>query len=213
MNARNINQAMLNRANMQYEIKDINNRINDIVNRINGIDTTNPVNGVDVEFTMNENITSAVLSDILSGVTGADWANDMSNFAVYEASDALSYISGLNPANMWKCHVIDANNSAIADDYKPLESFIKNIKDNTVSFTLLRNTSIEPIGSYGGTIMNAITPLLRSAVSVDKEIIESNISDIGVFNTDSLYFLQYNAGITTKFGQDAHAESFTLHFE
>lgn len=213
MNSANINQAMVNRANAQYEIKTINNRINNIVNRINGIDTTNPVNGVDVEFTMNENITSAVLIDILSGVINTQWANDMSTFTVYEASDALSYISGLDPSNMWKCHVIDANNNAIADDYKPLESFIKNIKDNTASFTPLRNTSIEPIGSYGGTIMNAITPLLSGNINGGIEAIQSNIDDSGLFNTDSLYFLQYNAGIRNKFGQGAQAESFTLHFE
>lgn len=214
MNARLINQAMLNRANMQYEIKDINNRINDIVNRINGIDTTNPVNGVDVEFTINENITSAVLNDILSK-TGFEWINagKIAGAKVYEAPAPSSYINNLRPSGMWKSHVVDNNGDFIADTYSPLESFVRNA-DDSIMFSLIQPGTTAPAEkNYGGNLPAAIMELVSSSMTT--EAIQSmvlNIASSEFLNLDNLYFIQNTDLISENFGGGT-AESFTLHFE
>ena len=131
MNPANINQNMVNRVNAQYEIKSINKRISDTVNR---------VNGVDVVFKPNELISGTVLSDILSG-TGLEWlsADVISSATVYEAPAPSSYINNLRSASMWTAH-ITMNGNAICDAYSPLESFIRNT-DGSIMFNLIRSNT------------------------------------------------------------------------
>lgn len=202
MNARNINQAMLNRANMQYEYKTVNNRIDAVNDRING---------VDIVFRENPEITSAVLSDILSG-TGYAWLSaEAMNSIVYEAPAPSSYINNLPPAGMWKNHAVMGGNFML-DAYSPLESFIR-YADGSIMFNPIQNQVTAPgRRNYGGNLQRAIMPLISATSSpVNNDLLQSNIGSSEVLNLDNLYFIQNSDLISKNFG--AHAESFTLHFE
>ena len=147
MNLSNINQAMINRANTQSEIKTINRRINDVINHING---------VDVVFRLNELITGAIVSDLLDGIN-ATWMNPSTivNATIYEADVPSSYINNLRPSGTWKAHV-RKNGVSIADTYTPLESFVRNA-DGSIMFSPMQPTS-DGIANknYGGNIQNII---------------------------------------------------------
>lgn len=207
MNPANINQAMVNRANAQYEIKAINNRISDLANRING---------VDVVFRQNELISGNVLSDVLKGLgPDIEWLSAalISNATVYEAPAPAqsSYINSLRPASMWKAHI--TANDVYADAYTPLETFVRE-SDNTISFSPLQMplTSNE-LKNYGGNLPNAILPLLNT--TPDQTALQSmilNIESSEYLNINNLYYIQNTDLISENLG-GAHAESFTLHFE
>lgn len=205
MNARNINQAMLNRANLQYEYKTVNNRIDAVNNRING---------VDVVFRQNELISGTVLSDILSG-TGFEWidAGKIAGAKVYEAPAPSSYINNLRPSGMWKGHVVDDNGDFIADTYSPLESFVRNA-DDSIMFSLIQPGTTAPAEkNYGGNLPAAIMRLITAtSTSASMEAIGTTIASSDILNTNNLYFIQNTDLISENFGS-AKAESFTLHFE
>lgn len=205
MNPANINQAMVNRANSQYEIKSVNNRINTL---------TNAINGVDVVFRENKEITGSILSDILSG-TGLEWisAPSISNATVYEAPAPSSYIKNLRPASMWTAHIAKDGNF-ICDAYSPLESFVRR-PDGSILFNPIQQ-QVEDQGerNYGGNLPNAILPLLDGP-EPDSTTLQSmvlNIMSSEFLDINNLYFIQNADLINTNF-DGAHAESFTLHFE
>lgn len=202
MHSANINQAMINRANTQYEIKNVNNRIDGVINR---------VNGVDVVFRQNEEITSAVLSSILSG-TGFNWLSGVIESPVYEAPAPSSYINNLRPASMWKCHVVNDDNSKfMADAYSPLESFVR-YDDDSIMFSLLQPGDVSSAPkNYGGNLPIAIMELLTASDAVRTDILLSNILSSNTLNTNNLYYIQNTNHLADQLG--GTAESFTLHFE
>ncbi len=207
MNSRNINQAMLNRANLQYEYKTLNNRIDAVNDRING---------VDIVFRKNPEITSAVLSNILSG-TELKWLSaDVINAAtVYEAPASSSYINNLRPSGMWKIHAVNGKDEFMHDAYSPLESFVQNA-DGSVLFNPLQRQVQDPAGmNYGGNFPGIIARLLTTASQADYQSVlttlNSNIESSEVLNLNSLYFIQNSDLISKNLG--GRAESFTLHFE
>ena len=115
---------------------------------------------------------------------------------------------------MWKCHVVDANNNSICSIYTPLEGYIN--KDNHVSFNPVMNKKYATDECYGGTLMEALIPLISGDISsTNKETIQSNINNIEGFNANSLYYIydSSSSGLLKTFGSGTQAESFTLHFE
>jgi hypothetical protein len=209
MNPANINQAMINRVNTQNEYKMVNNRIDAVNNRING---------VDVVFRENSEITGAVISDLLSG-TELEWLSaDVINAAtVYEAPAPSSYINNLRPAGMWKGHVVDSDGKFIADTYSPLESFVRNA-DDSIMFSLIQPlTTVPAEKNYGGNLPGVIMRLISAAtddtdMTAVRSAILSNIASSDVLNTSTIYYIQSKDLISDQLG-GAHAESFTLHFE
>ena len=206
MNARNINQAMLNRANAQHEVTNINNRVNGL---------TNAVNGIDVVFRENKEITSAVISNILSG-TNINWLSTDAITAakVYEAPAPSSYIKNLRPSGMWKVRAIDSEGKFMRDAYSPLESFVREA-DGSVMFNPLQRQVQEPGQmNYGGNLPDAIMQLINTGTITTDGLstLLSNIASSEFLNTNSLYFIQNSDLIANNF-PGAQAESFTLHFE
>ena len=208
MNPANINQAMVNRANSQYEIKAVNNRINTL---------TNAVNGVDVVFRENKEITGSILSDILSG-TGLEWISAplISDATIYEAPAPSSYIKNLRPSGMWKVHAINSDGAFIFDTYSPLESFVRSA-DGSITFNPLQNQVENPAemnrgGNLPGAIVQLLTteslPNFNSALTT----LTLNIELSEVLNTSNLYFIQ-NSNLISQNFSGAQAQSFTLHFE
>lgn len=203
MNSRTVNQAMLNRVSSQWEYKTLNNRIEAVNNR---------VNGVDVVFRPNSEITSAVLNSLLSG-TGLDWLNaaTINNATVYEAPAPSSYINNLAPSGMLK-GTVKKDGVSYAETYSPLESFIR-YDDGSVMFNPLQRSITENAKmNYGGNIQNAIMPLISNITPAVISTIKSNVAESEVLDLNNLYFIQNTDLIASNFN-GAQAESFTLHFE
>lgn len=203
MKLTNINQSMLNRANVQHAIDLINNRINGIADHMGG---------VDVIFRPNEAITDDVLDSLLSN-TGLQWQkeNIIHNAVVYEAQVPTS-INNLRPGT-WKAHIAREDGTFIVDSYSPLERFDR-YADGSIMFNLnQQNITDISARNFGGSIQNAIAPLISGTMDDDAvQTIISNIASSEVINIDNLYFIQ-NTDLISQNYNGAHAESFTLHFE
>ena len=164
-------------------------------------------------FTPNEEITSAVLSDLLLEITTSKWlSTNTINATVYEAS-IPTFINDLRPASMWKGHAVMNDGMFVADAYSPLESFVKYSNGTTVFNPIQNQVTNQGERNYGGTLPDAILPLLTPIPSqADIIKMRKHVEKSEVLDTNTLYFIQNSNLISKNFG-GAQAESFTLHFE
>ena len=195
MNAKNINQAMLNRANMQYEYKTLNNRIDGINTRVNGVDV------VFREFTSDVKLINTLVSNATSG-TFTNIIPD--NALLYESEVPSSYIKNLRPSGQWESFF--TSNAINYHTYSPMMAFI-DMGNGGVAFNVASQ-------NVGGNIMNVL-PMLNSGITMQLNEIQSAIISAGndsPVSLNGLYYVQANNNIDS-FVSNAVIDHFTLHFE
>ena len=218
MNTLNVNRAMLNRINTQHEIKHVNRRIDGVVEQMEGVDVVFRPMVIDGDTIVGSSIND-IIGDVLR-TNNFDWiyTDAINSAAIYEADVPSSNINNhLRPSGMWKGHISN-NGTYIADTYSPLESFIRNA-DGSILFSLIQpQTSNLGTKNYGGNLQTAImrliniTNLNQGGIPALMSALIPAIASSELFNTDSLYFIQNSDLIAQNFN-NAHADSFTLHFE
>ncbi len=197
MNAKNINQAMLNRANMQYEYKTLNNRID-------GINTR--VNGVDVVF--RELTSGAGLNNLFSSITSGTITNVIPedvNVTLYESAAQSSYIKNLRPSGQWESFF--TSNAINYHTYSPMMAFI-DMGNNGILFNVTSQ-------NIGGDIMNMLPELNTGLTTAQLGTIRSAIISAGEesqLSLNELYYAQVVNNIISEF-PEATIDHFTLHFE
>lgn len=196
MNARNINQAMLNRANMQYEYKTVNNRIDAVNNRINGVDVNfrELTSGVELINELVSNVTSGTITGVIPDTV-----------TLYESAAQSSYIKNLRPSGQWESFF--TSNAINYHTYSPMTAFI-DMGNNGILFNVTSQ-------NIGGDIMNVIPVLKTNLTTAQLGEIQSAIISGGEespISLNRLYYAQVNNNIDA-FISNADIDHFTLHFE
>ena len=199
MNSANINQAMVNRANTQYEIKSINNRINNIVNHVNGIDVVfrELTSGAEL---INELVSNATGGDVTDIITGTPLPT------LYESPAPSSYIKNLRPSGQWESFF--TSNAINYHNYSPMMTFM-DMGINGLSFNVTSQ-------NVGGNIMNMFPMLKTDITTTQLSAIQSAILSGGEespVSLNGLYYAQVNNTIHDSFISNAAIDHFTLHFE
>lgn len=209
MQPASINRALINRANPNHAIEQLNNRIDGASSLGGGIDIVfkpSDIKGSDL---------NSILAKLIAGTTSA--YADMSNATIYEAQVPSSRISNLHPVGMLKGRVVNNSSAFIGDVYQPLESFTRRA-DGSVLFNPIQSTNELDKKNYGGNIQYAIMPFVAISSTVNEEDVRSKfisiITSSDALNINNLYYIQFADYMSPAVGKAGlHVESLTLHFE
>lgn len=204
MQPASVNRALLNRANPNHAIEQLNNRIDGVVESMGGID---------IMFKKTD-IKSSDFETIL-GDMGLKWLDSaaMLDAVIYEAQAPSSRISNLRPAGMLKGRIVGSNGVFIGDVYQPLNQFVRN-PDDSISFKLENSSTTKNQGGNIRELILDITTTTSPGKLIDMNALNTAISESSKFNINNLYYVSFSDYMANAVsGANNYTESITLHFE